>query len=61
MQLKHPLAPCLWFDTKAEDATNLYCSVFPNSRIAAISRFPDGGRMSTASRGLSDGSVVFTE
>lgn len=44
MQLKHPLKPCLWFDTEAEDAANLYCSVFPSSKITAISRFPDAGQ-----------------
>lgn len=44
MQLKHPLTPCLWFDTEAEDAANLYCAVFPNSKITAISRFPDAGQ-----------------
>ncbi len=44
MQLKHPLTPCLWFDTEAEDAANLYCSVFSNSKITAISRFPDAGQ-----------------
>ena len=44
MQLNHPLTPCLWFDTRAEDAANLYCSVFPNSKITDISRFPEAGR-----------------
>ena len=44
MQLKHPLTPCLWFDTQAEDAAKLYCSVFPNSKITAISRFPEAGQ-----------------
>ncbi len=44
MQLKHPLTPCLWFDTEAEDAAKLYCAVFPNSKITAISRFPDVGQ-----------------
>jgi len=44
VQLKHPLTPCLWFDTEAEDAANLYCSVFPNSKVTAVSRFPDAGQ-----------------
>ncbi len=44
MQLKHSITPCLWFDTEAEDAANLYCSVFPNSKITSISRFPDAGQ-----------------
>jgi predicted 3-demethylubiquinone-9 3-methyltransferase (glyoxalase superfamily) len=44
MQLKHPLTPCLWFDDQAEQAADLYCSVFPNSKITAISRYPDAGQ-----------------
>ena len=38
------ITPCLWFDTKAEDAANFYCSVFKNSKITAISRFPEAGQ-----------------
>jgi predicted 3-demethylubiquinone-9 3-methyltransferase (glyoxalase superfamily) len=33
---------CLWFDTQAEDAAKLYVSLFPNSQIGAISRYPEG-------------------
>ena len=44
MQLKHPLTPCLWFDTQAEDAANFYCAVFPDSKITEISRFPEAGQ-----------------
>jgi predicted 3-demethylubiquinone-9 3-methyltransferase (glyoxalase superfamily) len=33
---------CLWFDTAAEDAAKLYVSLFPNSRIGVIARYPDG-------------------
>src|SRR5262245_9855927 len=33
--------PCLWFDGDAEDAANYYVSVFPNSRIGAIARYPE--------------------
>ena len=25
------IAPCLWFDTQAEDAAKFYCAVFKNS------------------------------
>lgn len=28
-----PIYPCLWFDGKAQDAAELYCPLFPNSRI----------------------------
>jgi predicted 3-demethylubiquinone-9 3-methyltransferase (glyoxalase superfamily) len=36
------IAPCLWFDRDAEAAARLYVSLFPNSRIGAISRYPEG-------------------
>lgn len=35
------ITPCLWFDTEAEEAANFYISLFPNSRIGAISRYPE--------------------
>lgn len=38
------ITPCLWFDTHAEDAARFYCSVFKNSRLGKISRFPDAGQ-----------------
>jgi len=44
VQLEHPLTPCLWFDTKAEEAANLYCAIFPNSKITDISHFPEAGQ-----------------
>jgi predicted 3-demethylubiquinone-9 3-methyltransferase (glyoxalase superfamily) len=31
--------PFLWFDTEAEEAMNFYVSVFPNSKVGAVSRF----------------------
>lgn len=34
------IAPCLWFDGKAEEAAQLYTSVFPDSRIDAVNRSP---------------------
>jgi predicted 3-demethylubiquinone-9 3-methyltransferase (glyoxalase superfamily) len=36
------LTPCLWFDDQAEAAAVLYTSVFPNSRITKIARYPEG-------------------
>ncbi|HET6849842.1 MAG TPA: VOC family protein [Gaiellales bacterium] len=39
----HDITPCLWFDTEAEDAANLYTSVFPNSRITSTSRYGEAG------------------
>ncbi len=28
-----PIYPCLWFDGKAQEAAEFYCSIFPNSTI----------------------------
>jgi predicted 3-demethylubiquinone-9 3-methyltransferase (glyoxalase superfamily) len=41
---RHKITPCLWFDTQAEEAARFYCSVFKNSKIGKISRFPDAGQ-----------------
>ena len=40
----HKITPCLWFDTQAEQAANFYCSVFKNSNVSAISRYPEAGQ-----------------
>ena len=37
------ITPCLWFDTEAEEAANLYTSVFPNSRVLGVARYGDAG------------------
>ena len=36
------ISPFLWFDANAEEAVNLYVSVFQNSKITQTSRYPDG-------------------
>lgn len=41
--MTHPIIPCLWFDNKAEEAVNLYVSVFKNSKIENISRYGKEG------------------
>ena len=33
---------CLWFDRQAEAAAELYVSLFPNSRILSVGRYPEG-------------------
>jgi predicted 3-demethylubiquinone-9 3-methyltransferase (glyoxalase superfamily) len=38
------ISPFLWFDDQAEDAANFYCSIFKNSKITAVSRYPDTGQ-----------------
>src|SRR5262245_7046295 len=34
------LAPCLWFDGRAEEAARFYTSLLPDSRVDAIHRAP---------------------
>ena len=34
--------PCLWFDTQAQEAAEFYTSLFPNSRIVTVARYPEG-------------------
>jgi predicted 3-demethylubiquinone-9 3-methyltransferase (glyoxalase superfamily) len=36
------ITPNLWFDTEAEEAAEFYCSVFKNSKINAVQRYPEG-------------------
>jgi predicted 3-demethylubiquinone-9 3-methyltransferase (glyoxalase superfamily) len=36
------VTPNLWFDTEAEEAAEFYCSVFPDSRIVSVARYPEG-------------------
>ena len=37
------IKPFLWFDTQDEDAARFYTSVFPNSKLGRVLRFPEGG------------------
>ena len=37
-----PITPNLWFDNESEEAAAFYTSVFPNSKITAVSRYPEG-------------------
>lgn len=41
MTLAKPITPHLWFDTQAREASAFYCSVFPDSRIASVTRLRD--------------------
>lgn len=36
------IVPCLWFDKNAEEAMNFYTSLFDDSRIVSITRYPEG-------------------
>ena len=37
------ITPFLWFDSKAEEATNFYVSVFKNSKIVRVTRYGEAG------------------
>jgi predicted 3-demethylubiquinone-9 3-methyltransferase (glyoxalase superfamily) len=37
------ITPCLWFDTKGEEAATFYTSIFNNSRIVHVTRFGSAG------------------
>lgn len=37
------IVPNLWFDHTAEEAAQFYTSVFPNSRIVDVQRYPEDG------------------
>jgi predicted 3-demethylubiquinone-9 3-methyltransferase (glyoxalase superfamily) len=39
----HKITPFLWFDDQAEEAMNLYVSLFKNSKIISVSRYGEGG------------------
>jgi predicted 3-demethylubiquinone-9 3-methyltransferase (glyoxalase superfamily) len=37
------IAPCLWFDTEAEEAARYYTEIFKNSRIVNVTRYGKAG------------------
>lgn len=39
---KQKITPFLWFDDRAEEAMELYTSIFPNSKINFLNRWPKG-------------------
>ena len=44
------IKPFLWFGDQAEDAAKLYTSIFPDSEIVQVTRYPDGKIMTVAFR-----------
>ena len=40
--MQQKITPNLWFDTEAEEAAQFYTSVFENSRVVSVSRYPEG-------------------
>jgi predicted 3-demethylubiquinone-9 3-methyltransferase (glyoxalase superfamily) len=62
------ITPFLWFDTEAEEAMNLYVSVFKNSKVLGVTPGPNGRAMSVNFElegqefiGLNAGPSSFTE
>lgn len=49
------ITPCLWFDSKAEEAANFYVSLIKNSRIGNIALYDEEG---AAASGRPRGSVM---
>lgn len=37
------ITPFLWYDNSAEEAMNLYVSIFKNSKVLSVSRYSEGG------------------
>jgi predicted 3-demethylubiquinone-9 3-methyltransferase (glyoxalase superfamily) len=42
-KLSGSITPCLWFDTRGEEAADFYVSIFENSRIKEIVRYNEAG------------------
>ena len=40
---RQKITPFLWFDNNAEEAMNLYTSVFKDAKIVSVSRYGEGG------------------
>jgi len=59
MSAAHRIVPCLWFDTQAEDAANFYVSVFKNSKITSVARYPKAGQETHRQRPGSVMTVAF--
>jgi predicted 3-demethylubiquinone-9 3-methyltransferase (glyoxalase superfamily) len=45
--MKQKMVPNLWFDTEAEEAAEFYLSVFDDSRIVNVTRYPESGPRET--------------
>jgi predicted 3-demethylubiquinone-9 3-methyltransferase (glyoxalase superfamily) len=42
---KNKITPCLWFNNQAEEAVELYCSLFENSKIMATTLYRKNEQM----------------
>ena len=52
------ITPCLWFDSQAEEAARFYIGIFKDSKIVAITRYPEAGQ---EIHGRAPGSVMTVE
>jgi predicted 3-demethylubiquinone-9 3-methyltransferase (glyoxalase superfamily) len=55
MPVINKIAPCLWFDSQAEEAAKFYTSIFKGSKIVRVSHYTEVGR---EFHGRSPGSVM---
>jgi predicted 3-demethylubiquinone-9 3-methyltransferase (glyoxalase superfamily) len=46
MHFTKRIAPCLWFDSQAEEAASFYVGIFPNSQVTQIARYGKAGQES---------------
>ena len=53
------ITPCIWFDTQAEEAANLYTALFPNSKINDVTHYQ--GKAVIEVSGKPEGSVLTVE
>lgn len=37
------IKPFLWYDSAAEQAAKYYCTLFPDSHVRQVTRYPEGG------------------
>ncbi|HXM49253.1 MAG TPA: VOC family protein [Pyrinomonadaceae bacterium] len=52
------ITPFLWYDDKAEEAANFYCSIFKNSKVGSVTRYEGEGAKAS---GRPAGSVMTVE
>jgi predicted 3-demethylubiquinone-9 3-methyltransferase (glyoxalase superfamily) len=43
-KISSKIAPCLWFDSQAEEAAKFYTGIFSDSKIVATSRYGEAGQ-----------------
>lgn len=40
--IRQKITPFLWYDSQAEEAANFYCSLFKDSKVHKVTRYPEG-------------------